>query len=73
MRRGSGAGDLVWEGTLTKGGESQRFTGKKLWIAVAKPANLSLTLNGSRLPKLEPTATVLTVTAEGVRVASRSE
>ena len=73
VRRGSRAGDLVWEGTLTKGGESQRFTGKKLWIAVAKPANLSLTLNGSRLPKLEPTATVLTVTAEGVRVASRSE
>ncbi len=73
VRRGSGAGDLVWEGTLTKGGESQRFTGKKLWIAVAKPANLSLTLNGSRLPKLEPTVTVLTVTAEGVRVASRSE
>ena len=73
VRRGTGAGDLVWEGTITKGGESQSFSGKKLWVAVAKPTNLRLTLNGSRLPKLEASANVLTVTADGVRVPSRAE
>ena len=73
VRRGTGAGDLVWEGTITKGGESQSFSGKKLWVAVAKPTNLRLTLNGSRLPKLEASATVFTVTADGVRVPSRAE
>jgi cytoskeletal protein RodZ len=73
VRRGSGAGELVWEGTITKSGESQRFTGKRLWVAVAKPANVRLTLNGELVAKLDPTATVLVVTAGGVKAASRAE
>jgi len=69
VRRGSSAGDLVWEGTITKGGESQRFVGKKLWLEIAKPANVRLTLNGVRLPKLESSTTALVVTAAGARPA----
>ncbi len=71
VRRGSAAGDLVWEGTITKSGESQRFVGKKLWVSVEKPANVRLTLNGQRLPRLDSSTTVITVTARGIRPAAQ--
>ncbi len=70
VRRGSAGGDLVWEGTITKGGESQRFVGKKLWVSIAKPANVRLTLNGESLPKLAASWNVITATVRGIRPAA---
>jgi hypothetical protein len=43
--RGSAAGEILFTGTLERG-RMMRFTGRKLWINVASPENLSARLNG---------------------------
>jgi cytoskeleton protein RodZ len=45
VRRGSGGGDVVFEGTLERG-RTMRFTGKRLWLNIAAPENLAARLNG---------------------------
>jgi cytoskeletal protein RodZ len=45
VHRGSGTGPLVWEGTI-KPGKPERFSGERLWIEIAKPARVRLSVNG---------------------------
>jgi hypothetical protein len=52
VRDGSEAGAPLYTGTLERG-QTQRFTKKSLYLAVAKPRNVVVLVNGSRiaLPK----------------------
>ena len=72
IRRGSAAGELLYAGTLARG-QTKRFTGKQLWLRLGKIQNLDLTLNGSPAGDESATgATVIVVTADGVRNAESS-
>jgi hypothetical protein len=70
VRRGSGNGEPVFDGTIERG-RSMQFTGKRLWLNVGSPDNLVARLNGKavRLPaRREPV--VLVATRKGLRPAS---
>src|SRR5215216_440782 len=43
--RGSAGGEILFQGTLERG-RMMRFTGRKLWLNVASPENLTARLNG---------------------------
>jgi len=51
VHRGSATGAILYQGTLEQG-QNQLFTGKRLWITLDRPENLSIVLNGRarRLP-----------------------
>jgi helix-turn-helix protein len=51
VHRGSVTGPILYQGTLEQG-QDQLFTGKKLWITLDRPENLTTVLNGRarRLP-----------------------
>lgn len=68
VRRGSEAGEILFDGVLAKG-ESKPFEAeKRLWVFLGKPAGVTLRLNGEAV---ETTAgeKALVVTADGVRPA----
>jgi len=65
-RRGSAAGQLLWEGTL-EAGELLRLRARTLWLRVGAAANLLPHVNGERVSIPERT-TILLVTPGGVRV-----
>jgi cytoskeleton protein RodZ len=45
VRRGSAAGQTLYERTLQPG-QSARFTGRRLWVRIGAPWNVNATLNG---------------------------
>jgi transcriptional regulator with XRE-family HTH domain len=45
VRRRGGTGALVWEGTVQRG-KPQRFTGDRLWVEIANPQRVRLTVDG---------------------------
>jgi cytoskeleton protein RodZ len=45
VHRGSATGPILYQGTLEQG-QPQVFTGKRLWITLDRPENLSILLNG---------------------------
>lgn len=70
VRRGSGSGEQVFDGTIERG-RSMRFTGKRLWLNIGSPDNLVARLNGraGRLPARRGPV-VLVATRDGLRPAS---
>jgi Helix-turn-helix domain len=64
--RGSAGGEILFAGTLERG-RMMRFTGRRLWLNVASPENLSARLNGKavRLSSERRPVTVV-VTKKGV-------
>ena len=70
VHRGSATGELLYEGTLTKG-QAKTFVAKKIWLRLSNPENLVLTVDGQ---KAEDTAangpSIIVVTPDGVRLAT---
>jgi cytoskeletal protein RodZ len=62
-RQDSAAGKLLFEGAVEKG-ETITVTGKKVWLHVAKPRNVSV--NGRRLADLAPGPATVVVTPLGI-------
>ncbi len=69
VRAGSVNGETLYEGTLELG-QTQRFTGKRLWINLGSPANLRVRLNGRAVRNFPATNSVVLVTAKRVRTLS---
>ena len=70
VRRGSGNGEPVFDGTIERG-RRITFTGKQLWLNIGSPDNLVARLNGKRvrLPaRREPV--VVVATRNGLRPVS---
>ena len=65
-RRGSAAGQLLWEGTL-EAGELLRLRGRTLWLRVGAAANLVPHVNGERI-SIPDRTTILLISSAGVRV-----
>lgn len=70
VRRGSGQGEILFEGTLERAG-TRVFRGKRLWLNVSSPENLAARLNGRqvKLPRGDQPA-VLLVTKQGLKPAA---
>ena len=68
VRRGAPNGDVVFSGTIYQG-ETQRFTGRRLWLEFgdAPSENLNVRLNGRRVRDFPVGEPVVIVTPEGVR------
>jgi cytoskeleton protein RodZ len=66
VRQGSATGDLLWEGTLSRGDE-QPFEGRRLWVSIAKAQNVALTLNGEPVPELGAGRETVLVTKSGAQ------
>jgi hypothetical protein len=66
VHRGSATGVILYQGTLEYG-QPQVFTGKRLWITLDRPENLTMVLNGRTrtLPVGGPKT--LIVTPRGIR------
>jgi Helix-turn-helix domain/RodZ C-terminal domain len=69
VRRDSATGELLWEGTLSKG-DDQSVEGDRLWVRIGKGQNIALTLNGEPVERLGRGEQVLLVTETGVQPAS---
>jgi hypothetical protein len=67
VRSGSVAGELLYSGTLERG-QSKPFQGRRLQLAVAKPQNVVVRLNGNRVAL--PAGTTFVVTARRIVAAS---
>jgi len=63
VRTGSAAGRLLYSGTLERG-QSKAFDGRRLHVALAKPANVSVRLGGS--PAVLPAGSTFAVTASRI-------
>jgi len=66
VRAGAPNGELLFAGTIFRG-ETERFSGRKLWVEMGAGENLNMSVNGKRIrdfPRSEP---VVVVTASGVR------
>jgi hypothetical protein len=63
VRTGSASGRLVYSGTLEQG-QRKRFEGRRLHLALAKPANVSVRLGGS--PTELPAGSTFSVTARRI-------
>ena len=61
VHRGSATGRILYQGTLEQG-QDQVFTGKRLWITLDRPENLTTVLNGRyrRLPVGGPKTLIVT-------------
>jgi cytoskeletal protein RodZ len=66
VHRGSASGPILYQGTLEYG-QPQVFTGKRLWITLDRPENITMVLNGRarQLPLGGPKT--LIVTPSGIR------
>jgi cytoskeleton protein RodZ len=69
VRAGSVNGETLYEGTLELG-QTQRFTGRRLWINLGSPANLRIRLNGRAVRNIPTTSSVVLVTAKRFRTLS---
>lgn len=68
VRRGSGDGKVVWQGTLARG-KALQLHGRRLWLRLGAPENLNARLDGKRVGLPEGTST-LVATRSGLRVLS---
>jgi hypothetical protein len=67
VRSGSAAGRLLYSGTLEQG-QRKPFQGRSLQLALAKPGNVSVRLNGNRVEL--PAGTAFVVTSRRIVPAS---
>jgi hypothetical protein len=63
VRTGSAAGRLLYSGTLEQG-QAKTFDGRRLHVALAKPANVSVRLGGN--PGVLPAGSTFVVTASRI-------
>jgi hypothetical protein len=68
VRRGSGDGKVVWQGTLAHG-KALQLHGRRLWLRIGAPESLNARLDGKRVGLPEGTST-LVATRSGLRVLS---
>ena len=68
VRRGSARGEVLWEGTLSKG-DDQPVEGTKLWLFVERSQNVALTLNGEATPPIGRGSHAVVVTKDGIELA----
>jgi hypothetical protein len=70
VRQNSGAGETVFEGTIERS-RSMRFSGRKLWLNIARPDNLAARLNGKAVSVPRRSApVVLVATPKGLRLVA---
>ena len=70
VRAGSARGRLLYEGTVQQG-QTQRFVRwPRLWLELGAPSNLNARLNGRSLKDFPQRASIVIVTAKGVRTVS---
>jgi hypothetical protein len=60
IRAGSSAGRLLYSGTLQRGQTSEPFVARTLQLALARPQNVVVRLNGKRVELPQGTAFVIT-------------
>jgi hypothetical protein len=70
VRLGSAYGRQVYNGTIQRTGQAQRFVARQLWLNIGSPANLEFRLNGRKLAIGGNKPCVLVVTANIVRPAA---
>jgi len=68
IHRGGPAGPVVFQGTIAKG-ETEPFKGKRYWLNVSAPENLTITVGGERVQIAGHRPRVLTVTPAGWNAA----
>lgn len=68
VRRGSGEGKVVWQGTLARG-KALQLHGRRLWLRLGAPENLNARLDGKRAGLPDGPST-LVATRSGLRVLS---
>jgi cytoskeleton protein RodZ len=66
VRAGAPNGELLFAGTIFEG-ETERFTGRRLWLEVGAGQNLNVSVNGKRIRDFPASEPVVVVTALGVR------
>jgi hypothetical protein len=70
VRAGSANGRLIYEGTVQQG-QTQRFARwTRLWLELGAPSNLNAHLNGRSVKDFPQQASIVIVTAKGVRTVS---
>ena len=69
VRRGGPTGELVFSGTMFEA-DSERFTGKRLWVNFGAAHNLDAKLNGKAVDSLPEGQAVVVVTSRGIRTQS---
>jgi cytoskeleton protein RodZ len=67
VRSGLEAGQLLYSGTLEQG-QRKTFQGRNLQLALARPDNVTVRLNGNRVEL--PAGTAFVITSRGIRRAS---
>jgi hypothetical protein len=68
VHSGGAAGPVVFQGTMTKG-ETEPFRGKRFWLNVSAPENLTITVGGKRVRVAGHRPRVITVTPAGWQAA----
>ncbi len=66
VHRGSATGRILYQGTLERG-QDQLFTGRRLWITLDRPENLTTVLNGHVWHLPVGGVKTLIVTSRGIR------
>jgi helix-turn-helix protein/uncharacterized protein DUF4115 len=69
VRSGAPNGELLFAGTIFQG-DSERFTGRRLWLEVGAGQNLNVTVNGRRVRNFPASEPVVVVTSNGARPPS---
>ncbi|MGZ4339350.1 MAG: helix-turn-helix domain-containing protein [Gaiellaceae bacterium] len=62
VHKTSATGDVVFDGTITKGDPARAIRGTRLWVQIDSPENLRILINGRlvRLPGLQPRVGIVT-------------
>jgi cytoskeletal protein RodZ len=62
IHRSNATGNIVFDGTVTKGDPARRFTGTRLWVSVDSPENVRIIVSGHTVvvPGLKPRVGIVT-------------
>ena len=64
VHKGSATGNVVFDGTISKGDPARAINGTRLWVQIDTPENLSITIAGHvvRVPGAQPRVGIVTKT-----------
>ena len=64
VHRGSATGAVLFDGTITKGGDPVAIRGSRLWVSIDTPENLSVTIRGHpyQIPGSKPQVGIISRT-----------
>jgi cytoskeleton protein RodZ len=64
VHKGSATGNVVFDGTITKGDPPRAIRGTRLWVSIDTPENLRIAINGKlvRVPGAKPRVGIVTKT-----------